>query len=119
MYRIALTSAGASGEAASGHDELGRERLHLVEDGDPGGALLRGGGIGGPDVLVAEDEDAADDGLLLCLPEVVAVGDRTVSAPQFEAMASKSMSAVEGPTLSTRRVGRLSPTGSQAFSLPS
>jgi hypothetical protein len=61
--------------------------------------LLRGGGIGGPDVLVAEDEDAADDGLLLCLPEVVAVGGRLGSAPPFGAMALQDDVAGQGSEL--------------------
>ena len=100
------------------HDELRLQRLHLVEHADPCGALLRGGGVRGPDVLVAEYQHAAEDGLVLGLPEVVAVGDRRVSAAKLEAMALKDDIAGQRSE-STRRVGRFSPTGSQAFNLPS
>ena len=50
-------------------------------------------------MLVAEYQYAADDGLLLGLPEVVAVGDRLVSAPQLEAMALKDDVAGQGSEL--------------------
>jgi hypothetical protein len=41
---------------------------HLVEHRDPRDALLGCLGVGGPDVLVAEDQDAADDRACAGLP---------------------------------------------------
>jgi hypothetical protein len=69
----------------AGDDERGVERLHLVEQLDPGGALLRGRGVRHPDVLLLEEEHAADDRAVLGVPQVVAVGQDRGAAAQLEA----------------------------------
>src|SRR6185437_3806581 len=58
-----------------------------VQQGDPGGALPGLGGVGDPDVLAGEQQDAAEDGTLLGLPQVVAGGQRGRAALELEPVA--------------------------------
>ena len=49
--------------------------------------MLGGGGVGDPDVLLLEEQDAAEDGAVLGLPQVVAVGQAGGAALELEAVA--------------------------------
>ena len=102
----------------AGHDEVGVEGLHLVQQRDPGVALLVARGVGDPDVLVGEDQHAAEDRAVLGLVQVGAVGQRGRGADQLERWPSSCRSPVSG-AVSISRVGRLAPRPAQAFSLPS
>ena len=74
MWVMAVASAAVPGRRWPGTTQLRVEGGHLVEQVDPGGAVLRGGGVGDPDVLLLEEQDAAEEGAVLGLPQVVAVG---------------------------------------------
>ena len=115
---MAAASAAVCGQPVAGHDQRGFEGGHLVQQVDPGGAVVGGGGVGDPDVLLLEEQDAAEDGAVLGLPQVVAVGQCRRAALELEAWPSKVRSPVSGVS-STSRVGRFAPRAAHALSLPS
>jgi hypothetical protein len=77
-----------------GHDQVGLEGGHFVQQGDPGGALAGLGGVGGPDVLAGEQQHAAEDRAVLGLPQVVAAGQCVRAALQLEPLAFQVQVAV-------------------------
>jgi hypothetical protein len=80
----------------AGDDQLRLEGGHLVQQLDPGSAVVGGGGVVDPDVLLLEEQDATEESAVLGLPQVVAVGQFRRAAPELEAVALQGEIAGQG-----------------------